>query len=142
MTDEALDPVIDDLLSAIGQLVRRLRADVNPDSLTWSQTAAMALIERVGSATIADLARAEGVKPQSMGATLAVLEQEGLVGRRPNLGDARQVLFSLTLKGVEARQQRGLAKRAWLREAVARLDPADQSSLAAAAALIRRLGDA
>lgn len=134
------DTAVDDLLSAIGHLVRRLRADVNPGALTWSQAAAMALLERVGSATIADLARAEAVKPQSMGATLTVLEQEGLVGRRPHPTDGRQVLFSLTDKGVEARQARGAAKRVWLHEAVARLDPAERQGLAAAAALIRRLG--
>lgn len=145
MTDEPssadLDTVVDDLLSAIGQLVRRLRADVNPDSLTLSQTAAMALLERVGSATIAELARAESVKPQSMGATLTMLEQEGLVGRRPHPTDGRQVLFSLTDKGVEARTARGAAKRVWLRDAVARLDPEERRGLAAAATLIRRLGE-
>jgi len=137
-----LDRVVDELLAAIGQLVRRLRADTNADSLTWSQTAAMAQLERIGSATIADLARMEGVKPQSMGATLTVLEQEGLVGRRPHPTDGRQVLFSLTDKGVEARQQRGAAKRVWLRDAIAKLDPAERQGLAAAAALIRRLGEA
>jgi DNA-binding MarR family transcriptional regulator len=136
-----LDTVIDDLLFAIGQLLRRVRTDVNPDALTWSQTAAMALLERLGSATIADLARADAVKPQSMGATLSVLEQEELVGRRPHPTDGRQVLFSLTDKGIEARQVRGAAKRVWLRDAVARLDPAERHGLAAAAALIRRLGE-
>jgi DNA-binding MarR family transcriptional regulator len=135
-----LDTVVDDLLFAIGQLVRRLRTDVSPDWLSWSQTAAMALLERVGSATIADLARLEAVKPQSMGATLTVLELEGLVGRRPHPTDGRQVLFSLTDKGAEAREARGAAKRVWLREAVSRLDPAEREGLAAAATLIRRLG--
>ena len=136
-----LDTVIDDLLFAIGQLLRRVRADVNPGSLTWSQTAAMALLERLGSATIADLARADAVKPQSMGATLTVLEQEGLICRRPHPTDGRQVLFSLTDKGIEARQARGAAKRVWLSDAVARLDPAERQGLVAAATLIRRLGE-
>ena len=135
-----LDEAIDDLMSAIGQLIRRVRADVNPDALTWSQSAAMAHLEKAGSATIAELARADGVKPQSMGATLTALEQDGLVGRRPDLGDARRVLFSLTEKGVEARRARGAAKHDWLRKAVARLGDDERRTLLAAAPLIRRLG--
>jgi len=136
-----LDLVVDELLSSIGQLVRRLRADTNSDALTWSQTAAMGLLHRIGSATIAELARTEGVKPQSMGATLTVLEEAGLVGRQPHPTDGRQVLFSLTDRGVEARTARGAAKRVWLRDAVARLDPEERQGLAAAAILIRRLGE-
>ena len=62
--------------------------------------------------TTADLARAEFVKPQSMGTTLADLEQAGLVQRRPHPTDGRQVLFALTAEGMEARRQRNIAKTA------------------------------
>ena len=146
MTKEAqpnddLDEAVDELMAAIGQLIRRMRSDVNPDALTWSQSAAMAHLERAGSATIAELARADAVKPQSMGATLTVLEQDGLVSRRPDPNDARRVLFSLTDKGAEARRARGAAKRDWLRKAVAGLGGEERRTLFAAAALIRRLGE-
>jgi DNA-binding MarR family transcriptional regulator len=77
-----------------------------------------------------------------MGATLADLEQEGLVQRRPHPTDGRQVLFALTAEGVEARRKRSLAKREWLLAAMAKLDPAEQQTLIAAIALIKRLGDA
>ena len=49
--------------------------------------------------TTAELARAEMVKPQSMGTLLAELEQEGLVQRQPHPTDGRQILFSLTDAG-------------------------------------------
>jgi len=91
--------------------------------------------------TTADLARAEHVKPQSMGTTLADLEQAGLVQRRPHPTDGRQVLFGLTLEGTEARRQRHLAKREWLLTAMAKLDPDEQQSLIAAAALLKRLAE-
>jgi len=137
----SLETAITELSLAIGQLLRRLRAESNPDQLTWSQTVALSRLERAGPMTTADLARAESVKPQSMGATLTALEEAGLVGRQPHPTDGRQVLFSLTGKGVEARTARGAAKRVWLRDAVARLDPEERQGLAAAAALIRRLGE-
>jgi DNA-binding MarR family transcriptional regulator len=76
-----------------------------------------------------------------MGATLAMLERDGLVERRPHPTDGRQVLFALTDEGVEARRKRKIAKREWLMAAMAKLAPAEQRILIAASALIRRLGD-
>jgi DNA-binding MarR family transcriptional regulator len=136
-----LETAVTELSLAIGQLLRRLRAESNPDELTWSQTVALARLEKAGPITTADLARAESVKPQSMGATLAELEREGLVGRQPHPTDGRQVLFALTGDGVEARRKRSAAKQKWLLAAMARLEPAEQQTLMAAAALIRRLAE-
>lgn len=137
----SLEAAAAELSLAIGQLLRRLRAESNPDELTWSQTVALARLERTGSMTTADLARAESVKPQSMGATLAELEREGLVERRPHPTDGRQVLFALTDAGIEARRKRSAAKQAWLLAAMARLDPGERRTLVSAAALIRRLAE-
>jgi DNA-binding MarR family transcriptional regulator len=136
------ETAVTELSLAIGQLVRRLRMEANSSELTWSQTATLARLDKLGWTTTADLARAESVKPQSMGATLADLEQEGLVQRRPHPTDGRQVLFELTAAGIEARRQRHTAKRQWLLAAVDRLDPTEQKTLAAAAALIKRLAEA
>jgi DNA-binding MarR family transcriptional regulator len=135
------EPAVAELTLAIGQLVRRLRMEANPGELSWSQITTLARLEKVGAMTTADLARAEFVKPQSMGTTLADLEQAGLVQRRPHPTDGRQVLFELTAEGVEARRQRNIAKREWLLAAMARLDPAEQQTLIAAAALIKRLAE-
>lgn len=138
-TPPSLEGTVTELSLAVGQLLRRLRAETNPDELTWSQTVALARLEAAGAMTTADLARAEQVKPQSMGATLAELEREGLVERRPHPTDGRQVLFALTGDAVEARRKRSAAKQAWLVAAMADLDPAEQQTLKAAAALIARL---
>jgi DNA-binding MarR family transcriptional regulator len=134
-------PAVAELSLAIGQLVRRLRMEANPGELTWSQIATLARLDKAGAMTTADLARSEFVKPQSMGTTLADLEQAGLVQRRPHPSDGRQVLFALTAEGTEARRQRNIAKREWLSAAMARLDPAEQQTLLAAAALIKRLAE-
>jgi DNA-binding MarR family transcriptional regulator len=135
------EPAVAELSLAIGQLVRRLRMETNPDELSWSQTATLARLDKMGAMTTADLARAEFVKPQSMGTTLADLEQAGLVQRRPHPTDGRQVLFALTAEGKEARRQRNIAKREWLLAAMDKLAPAEQQTLLAAAALLKRLAE-
>jgi len=138
----SLETAITELSLAIGQLLRRLRAESNSDGLTWSQTVALSRLEKAGPMTTADLARAESVKPQSMGATLAELEREALVKRHPHPTDGRQVLFALTGKGIEARRKRSAAKQKWLLAAMTKFDSDERQTLVSAAALIKRLSEA
>ena len=138
-TRAALEEAVTELLRSTGQLLRRLRAESNPGELTWSQLAVLARLDEGGALTTAELARAESVKPQSMGATLAGMELEGLLRRRPHPTDGRQVLFELTDAAQELRRQHGVLKREWLLAAVSRLEPQERQTLIAAAGLIRRL---
>lgn len=137
-----LETAVTEFRLAVGQLVRRLRTEVNPGDLTLSQNATLARLEGAGWATTADLARAQSVKPQSMAAILASLERGGLVKRRPHPTDGRQVLFSLTGDGAEARRKRNIAQSDWLLTAMAQLDAAEQQTFISAIALIKRLGEA
>lgn len=143
MSDETspLEQAVTGLLLATGQLLRRLRAVSNKRELTWSQVAVLSRLAADGPMTTADLARAESVKPQSMGSTLAVMEEEGLVERRPHPTDGRQVLFALTPAGEENRRTVGLAKQQWLTDAMRRFDDDELNTLVAATELIRRLED-
>jgi DNA-binding MarR family transcriptional regulator len=134
-----LELAIAQLLEASGQLLRRLRMESNPTDLTWSQISVLARLAKAGSATTADLARADGMKPQSMGAILASLEKEGLVCRQPHASDGRQVLFDLTEKAVEVRRQNTHLKREWLRAALEQFNRNERRTLIAAASLIARL---
>ncbi len=140
----ALPPVeasVEALLQSVGQLLRRLRAEANPGELTLSQVAVLKRLDQQASMTTADLARAESVKPQSMGATLAALEREGLVERQPHPSDGRQVLFALTEAGAAMLKRHRALKRAWLSGAMARLNDDDRRSLSAALDVIRRLSE-
>ena len=130
---------VDELLQAMWQLLRRMRAEASGDQLTWSQTAVLAQLGRHGAMTTADLARAESVKPQSMGATLAALEQQGLVQRSAHPLDGRQVLFALTRTGIEMREKRARLKHRWVSTAFAKLDPSEQRALLDAVGTIKRL---
>ncbi|HEY9026256.1 MAG TPA: MarR family transcriptional regulator [Burkholderiaceae bacterium] len=131
-----------ELMQAMGVLLRRVRGEAaGADGPSWSQAAAMARLDKAGPMTTAELARAEMVKPQSMGALLAELEQDGLVRREPHPTDGRQILFSLTGAGVQARRRRQAAKLAWLTAAIERFDAGEQRTLVAAIELVRRLGE-
>ena len=138
---ETLEKAVTELSLATAQLVRRARAQSDPDELGWSQLSILSRLDSFGPATTADLARADAMKPQSMGALLAMLETAGFVERRPHPTDGRQILFALTAAGTEARRKRSLAKREWLLAAMAKLNSSEQQTLISASALIRRLAD-
>ena len=87
------------------------------------------------------LAAEFGVSRGPLREALRQLEQEGLVQRQAHPTDGRQILFSLTQRGVEARRQRHAAKLAWLTTAIDRLDADEQRTLGDAIALVGRLGE-
>jgi DNA-binding MarR family transcriptional regulator len=136
-----LEASVNELTTAVGQLLRRLRSETGSDELNISQLSALARLDRHGAMTTADLARAESMKPQSMGAILSGLEQEGLVKREPHPSDGRQILFAMTAEGAEVRRKRGIAKREWLLAAIAKLEPAELRILIDAIPLIKRLSE-
>ena len=104
------DASVADFVHAVGLLVRRVRAVSAAHELSWSEAAVMGRLDRDGPATTADLARAEAVRPQSMGATIAALEERGLVARKPHRTDGRQVNIVLTAKGTAVRKSSKDAK--------------------------------
>jgi len=135
----SVSALAEELHLVIRRLVHRLRAAGASHELSWSQLAAMCRLES-GPLTIAALARIEGVKPQSMGATIRGLENAGFVKRVPHATDRRQVLFSLTRTGRQVRVDAAKAKRKWLAGAVdAQLTPAQQRTLREALDLLHQL---
>ena len=135
------EAAVEDLLQATGQLLRRLRTEASGDNLTWSQTVVLGQLAKRGPTTTADLARGEAVKPQSMSATLAALEEQGLVERQTHPSDGRQVLFVLTKSGVAIREARSRLKRRWLSGAIERLKPSELRALFGAVEALRRLAN-
>ena len=137
---QAREAAVAELLAAVGQLVRRLRAEGRSGELSWSQVAVTARLE-AGAMTTADLARAEAMRPQSMGTLLAQMEKGGLVRRRPHPTDGRRILYELTAAGLKGRYKSRLAKREWLLAAIAKLGREEQRTLFAATEVIRRLAE-
>jgi DNA-binding MarR family transcriptional regulator len=126
----------------IGKLSRRLREQANPGDFTWSQKSVLIRLEREGPATVTTLARAEGMRPQSMGATVSTLEQAGLVTGSPDPADGRQTILSITPRCRELIRATRAAKEDWLFRAIqAKLAPQEQDELARALALLNRVAD-
>ena len=128
-----------DFTQAIWLLVRRVRAAAASQELSLTESAVMARLARDGPATTADLARAEGMKPQSMGTTVAALEELGIVERKPHPTDGRQVNLELTAKGAALRKSAKDARQTWLAQAIAKLDERERETLFKAGDIVRRL---
>lgn len=121
MTRQQVDPdaarasaVALDLRVLMGKLRRRLRETGHAGDLTWSQTSVLAHLESEGPATVTTLARAQGVRPQSMGANVAVLEAAELISGAPDPTDGRQTILSLTAAAREEIKSGRTAKEDWL----------------------------
>jgi DNA-binding MarR family transcriptional regulator len=129
-----------ELRIVFGNMKRRFREQMTPGDLTLSQIAVLSRLNREGPATVSALARDEGVRPQSMGATVAALEAAGLVRGAPDPADGRQTLLSLTDACRDLIQASRLAREDWMLAAIeAKLTPAEQAELARAVALLKRL---
>lgn len=124
----------------LGQLHRRLREHAQKGELTWSQTAVLGRLDRDGPSTVTALARAEGVKSQSMGAIVAALEAQGLVCGAPDPEDGRQTILSPTDLCREFLAQSRAARDDWLSHTLqARLSAGEHQKLEEALELIARL---
>lgn len=129
-----------ELRVVIGRLRRRLRAQSHPGGLTPSQLAVLFRLDRDGPATVTALARAEGVRPQSLGATVAALEAAGMVAGSPHPTDGRQTMLRLTDACRDWIAADRAAREDWLSHAIRdHLDPGEQRTLADAVELLGRL---
>jgi DNA-binding MarR family transcriptional regulator len=126
----------------IGALSRRLREQADVGDLTSAQKSVLLRLERDGPVTGSALARAESMRPQSMGAIIAALEAAGYVTGAPDPSDGRQTILSLTdlfHNWIGAARK---ARRDWLLSAVqTRLTVQEQHQLAGAVDLLKRLLD-
>lgn len=128
-----------DLRLVLGQLMRRLRAE---HSFSLTQGAVLGRLDREGPLGTVELAAAERVRPQSMGQTLAELESQGLVVRRPHETDRRRTLIDLTDDGRRVLAEDRKRRIGWLAEAIDReLSAEEQETLDRAVALLARLAE-
>ena len=138
--DQDVTEVAGALRASIGLLLRRLRQVQAEGELTLPESAALTRLNRGGPSTASALARLEQISPQSMGATLGALEARGLVERRPDPGDGRRVLLSVTGAGRQVLQSKRNARTEQLAKALAAgFTPSEVRQLEAAAPLLERL---
>ena len=122
------------------KLKLHLREHGGRDDLTPSQVCVVLRLEKSGSATVSSLARAEGMRPQSMRAVVAPLQESGLVRGAPDPSDGRQTLMSLTPKCLKRLQKGRAARQDWLTATISqRLSAHEQEKLQAALELFKKL---
>jgi DNA-binding MarR family transcriptional regulator len=123
-----------------GQLKRRLREQASAGDLTPSQAAVLRHLSRDGPTTVTALARMEGVRSQSMGATVDGLETLGLVKGSPDAKDGRQTILSLTPACRDMIRTGRAARHDWLLRAIqTKLTAEEQAQLAFSLRLLHRL---
>jgi DNA-binding MarR family transcriptional regulator len=136
---KARDLDVNDFAQTIGRLVRHMRAAAAQHELSLTEIAVLGRLGRHGPATTSELARAENMRPQSMSAAVATLEERGLVERKPHPSDGRQVNLALTEKGAAVRSSTKDLKRAWLAQATAGLGEEERQILSRAGDILKRL---
>jgi DNA-binding MarR family transcriptional regulator len=127
---------------SIGLLLRRLRQTRSDGELTLPESSALTRLDRGGPATASALAKLEQISPQSMGATLGALEAKGVIERRPDPGDGRRAVLSVTDAGSRLLRDKRNARTERLAKALsAGFTPAEIQLLAAASPLLERLAE-
>ncbi len=120
--------------------MRHLREQGQRGDLTPSQVSVVLRLEEAGPSTVSSLARAEGMRPQSMSAVMARLQEAGLVRGALDPNDGRQTLISLTPKCLEWLRQGRAARQDWLTKRIAqKLSVPEQQKLRAALRLLTML---
>jgi DNA-binding MarR family transcriptional regulator len=145
MTDTALSTrqTAGEIRALAGRLRRRLREQADAGEFTTAQASVVIRIEREGPATGTELARSEGMKPQSMGAILVSLEERGVLVGRPDPDDGRKTIWSITPEARRTIDTARATKEDWLLRTIeSRLTAEEQRQLAVGVQLLARLLDA
>jgi DNA-binding MarR family transcriptional regulator len=131
-----------ELRVVVAKLSRRLREQAHSGDFTNAQKSVLLRLERNGPATVSMLARAEGVRPQSMRITVSALETAGVVSGKPDPKDGRQTFLSLTPAFLKIVKAGRAVREDWLFRALqAQLAPREHEQLVAAVKLLNRLAD-
>jgi DNA-binding MarR family transcriptional regulator len=129
---------------SISRLARRLRVERlglggTETVLSDIQLAALAALERHESMTPGELADHEKVQPPSMTRVIAVLEERGLVRRKPHATDRRQVILTVTDEGRDLVERVRRRREAWLARRLQELTPTERQTLRAAAPILEKI---
>ena len=122
------------------KLKLRVREHGGGNDLTPSQSSVVLRLERDGAATVSSLARAEGMRPQSMSAIVVPLQESGLIRGAPDPSDGRQTPMSLTPKCLKWLQEGRAARQDWIAATISqKLSLQEQVKLQEALKLLTRL---
>ena len=140
--DASAVPLAGEIRTVAGKLKRKLRKLGGLGDLTPSQASVLVHLESHGPATVTALARAEAMRPRSMGAIIAVLEAAGLVSGAPDPNDGRRTILCLTAACTERVAAVRAARQDYITRIIrAELSLVKQDQLATGLALLKRIID-
>ncbi|MEU6609905.1 MarR family transcriptional regulator [Streptomyces shenzhenensis] len=126
---------------AVARITRRLRQAHAVGDVSLSGVSVLARLAGAGPDSPGALAEAERVRPQAMAATLAGLEQRGLVRRAPDAADGRRAIVSITDEGRAVLAERRSESVDLLARALDEFTPQERQVLRAALPLLDRLAE-
>lgn len=128
------------ILQAVLRLARGMRQAAQDGGLTGSAMILLGSLHRGGAMSAVELARREGLQPQSLSRLLARLDKQGLIMRAVDPEDARRHVIAITAAGMATLMQQIVRRREWLAERMGeRLSGEERATLLDAAALMLRL---
>jgi DNA-binding MarR family transcriptional regulator len=142
--DETEDPGRPDrVLRAAGALVRRVRTEAQGiTGLTLAQESLVALLlESHDGLSSAELARAEGVRAQTMSTAVAALEKKGILYGVPDPSDGRRTILRVSAEGERVFGSSRVVKRQWLRDSLAGLSDGELRDLDRGLSLLQRIAE-
>jgi DNA-binding MarR family transcriptional regulator len=122
----------------VTRLARRLRQQAGA-SISPTQSAALATIDRRGPLTLGELAEIERVQPPTITAAVHRLEEQGLVERHQDRDDRRVARVQVTSAGRKLLAETRSRTSAYLERRVAELSSRDRATLAGAADILEQL---
>lgn len=129
----------DELLDLFRRLRSRMRS-LPAGDLTPTQSAVLGRLKKDGASSTTVLAAAEGVRSQSMTATLNALDAAGLLERLPDPEDGRRHIITLSPAGHARAEQDRSDRHAWLARTLDEdYTPAQLRTVNEALALLGRL---
>ncbi|MFB7107857.1 MarR family winged helix-turn-helix transcriptional regulator [Streptomyces sp. NPDC056190] len=138
---EGTAPLASDLRVVVARITRRLRQAHAVGDVSLSGMSVLARLATDGPDSPGSLAELERVRPQAMAATLASLEQRGLVLRSPHAVDRRRFVVAVTAAGRDMLAARRTESVRRLADVIAEFTPREQRTLAAALPLLDRLAE-
>ena len=128
------------ILQGVLRLAREMRQAAQDGELTGSAIILLASLYRGGAMSAVELARREGLQPQSLSRLLARLDKLGLIARSVDPEDARRHVIAITQTGTNMLMRQMVKRRDWLADRMAeRLSAGERTTLVEAAELMLRL---
>jgi DNA-binding MarR family transcriptional regulator len=130
------------LRKVIGRLARELNEASTVEGLTPTQYSVLALIRSRGPLGLAELAELERLNPTMVSRVVRVLDDAGLIRRKPDPADLRAARVEITPDGEQVHEHVREVRTRVLTDCLAKLPPATVDVLLAAVPAMEDLAEA